>query len=853
MGFAFRNAWREIRNNRPFCIFYIVNLTLGLIGFISVDSFKQTLDQKVEAESKELLGADLAIRARREITTEELAAVRNVLPSNSKEIEAVDFFSMAAGPTGSSRLVKIIAFDQGFPFYGKIETNLRGPITGEEKNLIHERPFVWIYPELRGQLNIDLGEELKIGETKFIVSDLIKEDTGLSFQPAELAPKVFISKKFLEKTKLLTTGNTAFRNHLFKLPLDADLEKITNSITAALLSPEVRVYSHQRVGNRAGRLLRYLSDFLGLVSLVALFLATLGIGYLYQGFVNNRIKDVAILVCLGAKKANALRTYLIQLSILGIAAAIPAIVICLISIPLLSQALSGFIPIELDASLHLPSIPLAFGVAIFGGWFLALPSLHKIRQLHPAELFQESANPSPLSSKSSLLFALPGVFAFWGLCLLQSDSSKLANIFFLSLLGSIIVLYCIGHCSLWLLDRFFRKSSLNIRLAARSLTRNKNSTITGFLTLGLGVLLLNLIPQFQYSLEQEIGSNTAESKLPKLFLFDIQEDQLEELKQTLQNSKKPLQNITPWIRGKLIEVKGEKYENFVKQDRDFQNPGEQRRNNFRNRSFNLSYRNHLLSSEEILRGRMVAMHYDENSSRPAEISIEQKYAESLDLDLGDQIKIEVSGVEIMAEVVNVRRVKWTSFQPNFFVQMQPGVLENAPKTFIGTLHDLDQDEKNAVQDLLVQKFPTISILDVERTGRKILEIVSQMTWALQIMALLSILAGVVVLYSLAREKARRQKRDINLLKILGASFNDLRMQVRIEFGLLGLSASVLGVTFSSFVSFIFAEYIFDKVWAFQLSLPIGIIVGVVTLSILTAEWATKKVLMEKPLSILQGN
>ena len=85
------------------------------------------------------------------------------------------------------------------------------------------------------------------------------------------------------------------------------------------------MYSHQRVGNRAGRLLRYLSDFLGLVSLVALFLATLGIGYLYQGFVNNRIKDVAILVCLGAKKANALRTYLIQLSILGIAAAIPAI------------------------------------------------------------------------------------------------------------------------------------------------------------------------------------------------------------------------------------------------------------------------------------------------------------------------------------------------------------------------------------------------------------------------------------------------------------------------------------------------------------------------------------------------
>jgi putative ABC transport system permease protein len=244
------------------------------------------------------------------------------------------------------------------------------------------------------------------------------------------------------------------------------------------------------------------------------------------------------------------------------------------------------------------------------------------------------------------------------------------------------------------------------------------------------------------------------------------------------------------------------------------------------------------------------MNYDQNSSRPAEISIEQKYAESLDLDLGDQIKIEVSGVPIDAKVVNVRRVKWTSFQPNFFVQMQPGVLENAPKTFIGTLNELNAEEKEKIQDLLVRKFPTISILDVERTGRKILEIVSQMTWALQIMALLSILAGVVVLYSLAREKARRQKRELNLLKILGASFSDLQIQVRIEFGLLALSASSLGVLLSLATSYLLAEKVFDRVWSFQWALPFYIIVGVLTLSLLVTELATRKFLKEKPLSIL---
>ena len=83
-------------------------------------------------------------------------------------------------------------------------------------------------------------------------------------------------------------------------------------------------------------------------------------------------------------------------------------------------------------------------------------------------------------------------------------------------------------------------------------------------------------------------------------------------------------------------------------------------------------------------------------------------------------------------MVNLRRVRWTSFQPNFFVQMQPGVLDRAPKTFLGTLHHLSQEKKAQIQDQLVRKFPTVSILDVERTGKKILQVVGQMTWALQL-------------------------------------------------------------------------------------------------------------------------
>ena len=110
-------------------------------------------------------------------------------------------------------------------------------------------------------------------------------------------------------------------------------------------------------------------------------------------------------------------------------------------------------------------------------------------------------------------------------------------------------------------------------------------------------------------------------------------------------------------------------------------PEERRNNRFRNRGFNLSYRDHLLESEEIIKGRMVSLEYNPSSKQPVEISVEQKYAKSLEIDLNDELEIEVGGVPILAKVVNIRRVRWTSFQPNFFCSNAAWSPGSSPKNF----------------------------------------------------------------------------------------------------------------------------------------------------------------------------
>jgi putative ABC transport system permease protein len=224
----------------------------------------------------------LAVRARREFSAEELEKTKTLLPPETLSVEAVDFFSMVAGPSGRSRLVKVVAMAPGFPFHGSFNLNLKGKVTEFNDLLLHQKPIAWVYPELRSQLDLDLGDQISLGKSKFRISDIVKEDAGLQFQPAEFAPKVFISHNFLEETALLQEGNTAFRNQLYKLPPGINTQSLAEKIGKAINSPDIRVYSHQRAGHRAGRLLRYLSDFLALVSLVALFLACLGSGYLFM-------------------------------------------------------------------------------------------------------------------------------------------------------------------------------------------------------------------------------------------------------------------------------------------------------------------------------------------------------------------------------------------------------------------------------------------------------------------------------------------------------------------------------------------------------------------------------------------
>ncbi|RYZ52878.1 MAG: hypothetical protein EOP07_18785, partial [Proteobacteria bacterium] len=60
----FRYMLKELRNGPRFALLFVLNMSLGLLGFIALDALKRNFDDRLQDSAKTLMGADLSISAR---------------------------------------------------------------------------------------------------------------------------------------------------------------------------------------------------------------------------------------------------------------------------------------------------------------------------------------------------------------------------------------------------------------------------------------------------------------------------------------------------------------------------------------------------------------------------------------------------------------------------------------------------------------------------------------------------------------------------------------------------------------------------------------------------------------------
>ncbi len=845
-----RLAGKEIINNFRFSLFFIVNLTIGLIGFIALDSFKNSIDTHLANNSRAILTADAQISSNFPLTEVEYGIADDIFDAEYEYSDQISFLSMLAG-NDASRMSQLIGIDENYPQYGEFILQEGGLLNAELRQELMNSNSVWVARDLLLTLDLEIGDSIRIGETDFVIADVIDIDPSSTISVMSNFPPVYMGLDQIQETGLIQLGSRISYSRFYRFAdQDINMDTWEDEFRQAELEVlgdmrRLRMETHEEQSEDLGRILGYMNDYLGLIALIALFLAGVGAAYLFRSFFTSRFKDMAILMCLGGTPKQAYLMTLLQITMLGTVSAIIATAISYVALPVLPQLFANFLPRGFENEMEMSSVFLALFLGIMGSVICCLPILSKIYDLHPLDLFHEKVQPSkamPHWKRHAVSYA-PILLVFWGLGIWQSSSLLIGSLFIGGFLLAILVLGALAWYILSLCDSFSARSGVTRKLALRNLSRNRLGAISCFLAIGLGSLLINLIPQIEKGLQEEI-SQPDDFSVPDFFMFDIQPDQLEPLQEVLAGFGHELAFLSPQVRARMQEISSGDVDAFE------ETTEEQMRER---RSVNLTYQDELKSSEELVAGTVWNGNWEFGSGELPGISLEEGYAERIGAGIGDTITFDVQSVPITGRVMNLRRVDWNSFQPNFFISFQPGVLDPAPKTFVAAVSNVPTEQQLLIQNAIVEELQNISIINVGEIVARILDITSQISWGIKVMAYLAIFAGLVVLFSIARYEVKSRFWEINLLKILGANFNDVKSIIQIEFGILGFFAAFAGITISLLMSYALAWFVFDSIWQLAWTSSLFSILAITFLSVLTALVATMSVLRQKPLDLLRAD
>lgn len=822
----FKLAIREIINYKKFSLIFILNMGLGLFGFSLLHTFKNALDKNIEGRSKEMLKGDLSFSSRNDISDEERAQVFGYLKDKIESYSYnIDIYSMVRAVHNrgelSVKLAQISAIDEFYPLYGEIKE-----INNTSRSEFSSSKNVWIEEKLGEDLSLKIGDDLAIGEGTYKVQGIIEKDSSFSFNALSLAPKLYMPLNYIKDTKLIGSGSIVRYSYYFKFyqDLKTSPEEIKKHLGTILKDPALKISLPSDHDEQVGRVLGYVTDYLGLVSLIALFLAGIGGSYLFQGFLFKRFKEIGILKSLGLSKIKIFFLYCLELFFLSVSASFVSLLFILFLLPLISPLVNSEFSLNLELVLNLKTVFLVFLISFLNVFFICTPVLLKILEAETYLLFSDVSHFRFNFKTKEILLFIPLLVFYLILSIYEANSFRVGGAFYLSLLFAVLLLSFIFPFFMKANEKILRNKKLLLpfKMALRNLARNPLSSTMSFLSLAMGILLLNIIIQFETSLRGELSFSN--SSKPELFLFDIQDEQVADLKSLIHTFSGEILHLAPMIGARISKINGEAFtrkENLS----TFRTREEEVESNFRNRSVNLSYSSKLNSSEKIVLGCAFS---DCKISDVPFISLEERYAKRLGLKIGDKLAFDILGVEVEGIVVNLRQVRWTNFIPNFFIVFNDGVLNDAPKTYLLAL----SQGSPKLQNELVKKFPNVSMVNVKLVITEALSLFSLMTKAIIVMATLCLLVGFFVIYSIMNHELQRKAYEFSLLKTLGLSFLKIQGSVVIEYAILVILALLFGSSISLILGFILSQIFFDGVWSKDLCLTIQVSLSIFSLTVL---------------------
>lgn len=830
----FKMAWRDGKASVSRLMLFMASIILGIAAVVSIQLFSENLKQNIKSQSKALMGADFIIDSR-QLPSEKVQGIIDSLNVGASE---VNFVSMAAFPKNDgTKLVKVRAIEGDFPFYGTLDTE---PVNAASQ--YQKSGGALVDATLMLQYNLNPGDSIKLGKLTFPILGALKSVPGSTAVSTSVAPPVLIPFRFLEETELLQLGSRKEYQYFFVAPPTMDLELLDKKLDPILDDENADLDTHTSTSERLGRRYDNVSKFLNLAAFIALLLGCVGIASSVHIYIKEKLKNVAVLKCIGATRKQTFLIYLIQIAGIGLIGGILGSAIGIGLQYAFPYILEGFLPFDVQISITTQPLIMGITLGILMSVLFALLPLLGTWYVSPLEVLR-GTDENLVKPRKARLFTLGAIllfiflFSFW---LLKDALFGLA--FTVGILITFSIMAGIASLFMKVIKKYFPTNwGFTERQSLLNLFRPNNQTMVLILAIGLGTFLISTL-YFTKDILLAKTSIENNSENANIILMDVQNEQKEAVINTVLPKGLDVIDNIPIVTMRMHQIKDKLVNDIRKDTASTMNQW------ILNHEFRVTYRDSLLASEELLAGTWTK---EIGQGEPILISISDNIARDADLIVGNQVVFNVQGVLMKTTIGSIRKVDWGRMQLNFSVVFPTGVLENAPQFNVLTTYVPNEASSADLQRDLVKKFPNISVLDLRQVYNIIEDVLDKISWIINFMAFFSILTGIIVLIGSVRNSKYQRIKESVLLRTLGAKSKQILRITALEYVYLGMLGSLVGILLSLISSQLLATLLFKEPFVPSVVPFLVFLPGITVLVLLIGLTNIRSVLKSPPLEVLR--
>jgi putative ABC transport system permease protein len=844
MTFVLRMAMREIRASWRRLLFFFVCIAVGVASIVALRSVIQSVRVALSREARALMGADMILSSNDPFKPGVLQRIAREQRAGriTARMESTELSTMvrpAAPAHQGTRMVELRAVEPSFPMYGtlRLQDGRR-----YSYDMLRDRGTL-VRPELLAQFGLGVGDRIVIGKESFQIRGIISSEPGRRIGAFSIGPRVIISRQDLPATGLLSFGSRVNHQLLLRVP-DATLASLTTDLRSAFANEFVGVRSYRRTEDQMGEDMTRAENYLSLVGLVVLILGGIGVSSVTRVFVEQKIRSVAILKCVGGTSAQLLGVYMAQVVLLGLAGSVLGIVIAggvVAAVPsFVGQAVEM---LQVDYGLTASAVAQGLAVGLLVSVLFSLVPLLEIRNVKPSLLLRQDV-PSP-PGIDWLKWIVTGLVAsaLVGVAAWQAGSVRVGLMLSGGFVLTAFILHLAGAALVRAVQPLRYARSFALRQAVLHVARPGNQTRVILLAVGLGTFFILGVRGLQTNLLDQFALQVGEDA-PDMFLIDIQGDQRQPLAAFVdeRNGGDAPPKLIPVLRARVVGVKGDQVN--LERYEDVRGRGSLAR------EYTITYRPALEANESILAGAW----WDSTPSTTPEVSIEESIRDRFRIQVGDEMRFDVLGRVIAARVASVRKVNWRDIRAGgFMFVFRPGAFDTAPHTFISAMRGpADAEARARLQAALVNAWPNVSVIDLREVLDTIRAVVNNVTLAVTVVGALVLFSGALILVGAVSMTKFRRVYEAAILKTLGASSRLIATMLLLEYGVLGAIAGTVGSLGAIVLSWAVATYALNMPWRLT---PWLTAFGIVLTALFVAAIgviASWDVLRHKPLATLRA-